>query len=146
MSLSVQSSVNYQYCCCLLFCYQEDEAEDKFEGEEENEVRRVGGRKRAALEQARGQTQSNLKYLQLRSALLLILSLASPSPIPPFKAEMWSPLHPLCFVAKIWRESHGVEIAQSVEHCINIRRVACSIPGRSGRRVSFSRVNFLCWL
>ena len=40
----------------------------------------------------------------------------------------------------------GVETAQRLEHWACDRKVAGSSPGRSGRRIFFSRVDFLCRL
>ena len=40
----------------------------------------------------------------------------------------------------------GARIAQWLERWICDRKVMGSYPGRSGRRIFFSRVNFLCWL
>ena len=38
------------------------------------------------------------------------------------------------------------ETAQWLERQTRDRKVAGSSPGRSGGRIYFSRVNFLCWL
>ena len=38
------------------------------------------------------------------------------------------------------------ETAQWLERQIRDRKVAGSSPGRSGGRIFFSSVNFLCWL
>ena len=42
--------------------------------------------------------------------------------------------------------SRGAGIGQRLERLTRDWKVPGSIPGRSGRRIFFSRVNFLCWL
>ena len=52
-------------------------------------------------------------------------------------------VNPWC-VGPYGRNQHGVEIAQLVECRTRDRKVACTSPGRSGGRIFFSRVHFLC--
>ena len=40
----------------------------------------------------------------------------------------------------------GSRDSLTVEHRTRDRKVASSNPGRSGRRIFFSKINFLCWL
>ena len=47
---------------------------------------------------------------------------------------------------EVSHSQHGVGIAQWLERRTSDRKVAGSNPCRSGGRIFFSRVNFLCWL
>ena len=52
----------------------------------------------------------------------------------------------LCWSRTVWHVHMGSRDTLLVEHWTHDRKVVSSNSDRSGRRIFFSRVNFLCWL